>query len=165
MTKLKHYDNDHSVRFINFSCYRRQPYLNLPNAKEILARQIILSREINSFKLLGYVFMPEHVHLVIYPLPETKVGPMIGSIKSHMATKYFHVNRMDSTKTPHVFWLKRCYDYNCRSMSEVKEKINYCHNNPVTRGLVDNPGDWIWSSYNWYCGNRDVPISIDEYEL
>jgi putative transposase len=165
MPKLKHYNHDNSVRFITFSCYGRKPYLNLPHTKEILAKQIKLSREINSFKLLGYVFMPEHVHLVIYPLPDTKVGQMIGSIKSHTAIKYSHANKFDSTRTPLVFWLKRCYDYNCRSISEVKEKINYCHDNPVTRGLVENAGDWIWSSHNWYCGKHDVPISIDVYEL
>ncbi|MGH8014614.1 MAG: hypothetical protein ACREBV_00290 [Candidatus Zixiibacteriota bacterium] len=44
------------------------------------------------------------------------------------------------------------------------EKINYCHNNPVRRGLAFEPSDWRWSSYNWYIGERDVPIEIDEFE-
>ena len=46
----------------------------------------------------------------------------------------------------------------------VLEKINYCHNNPVKRGLAREPGDWRWSSYHWYIGKRDVPIEIDEFE-
>jgi hypothetical protein len=26
------------------------------------------------------------------------------------------------------------------------EKINYMHNNPVKRRLVDSPDQWLWSS-------------------
>ncbi|MEW5797058.1 MAG: hypothetical protein AB1772_11945, partial [Candidatus Zixiibacteriota bacterium] len=26
-----------------------------------------------------------------------------------------------------VFWQKRCYDHNCRSIDATIEKINYCH--------------------------------------
>ena len=165
MPKLKNFDNYHNVRFITFSCYRRQPYLNLPKAKEILIRQIEMARNRHSFKLLGYVLMPEHVHLVIYPLPDTRVGYLMGAIKSHMAKRYFISADVNSGNYPNVFWQKRCYDHNCRTLSAVKEKINYSHNNPVKRGLVKPPGDWRWSSYNWYYGKRDVPIAIDSYEL
>ena len=165
MTKLKHFDNDPTIRFITFSCCRRQPYLNLINAREILIDQIDSARNKNFFKLLGYVIMPEHVHLVIYPLPNTRVGYLIGGIKSHMAKKYFISANIGSGDIPRVFWQKRCYDHNCRTVSSVREKINYCHDNPVKRGLVDSPGDWRWSSYNWYCGKRDVPLWIDSYEL
>jgi len=139
--------------------------LNLPNAKEILIKQIEMARNRHSFKLLGYVLMPEHVHLVIYPLPDTRVGYLIGAIKSHMAKRYFTSADINSGNFLNVFWQKRCYDHNCRTVSTVKEKINYSHNNPVKRGLVKSPGEWLWSSYNWYCGKRDVPISIDSYEF
>lgn len=165
MPRLKHFDNDHTARFITFSCYRRQPYLNPTAAKEILIKQIALARKKHFFKLLGYVIMPEHVHLVIYPSPDTRVGYLIGGIKSHTARKYFISANINSGDFPRVFWQKRCYDHNCRTVSSVREKINYCHKNPVKRGLVDSAGDWIWSSYNWYCGRHDVPLSIDEYEL
>gem|GEM_PF-6924353 len=57
----------------------------------------------------------------------------------------------------------RCYDHNCRSSDKVTEKINYCHNNPVTRGLGSEPGQWRWSSYNWYMGQSDVPLEMDEF--
>jgi len=139
--------------------------LNLPNAKEILIKQIEMARNRHSFKLLGYVLMPEHVHLVIYPLPDTRVGYLIGAIKSHMAKRYFTSADINSGNFLNVFWQKRCYDHNCRTVSTVKEKINYSHNNPVKRGLVKSPGEWLWSSYNWYCGKRDVLISIDSYEF
>jgi len=63
-----------------------------------------------------------------------------------------------------AFWQPRCYDHNCRSEKIALEKINYCHNNPVKRGLAKEPGDWRWLRYNWYIGKRDVPVMIDEFE-
>ena len=63
-----------------------------------------------------------------------------------------------------AFWQAQCYDHNCRTFETVKEKIMYCHKNPVARGLVTDPGDWIWSSYNWYEGQVDVPLAMDEID-
>ena len=47
----------------------------------------------------------------------------------------------------------------------VSEKINYCHNNPVVRNLVQTPGEWRWSSYRWYNGMDGVEIEIDGVEM
>ena len=165
MPRLKHFDNEDTARFITFSCYRRQPSLNPLQAKEILIEQIAAAREKHGFKLHGYILMPEHVHLVIFPRPGTRVGYLIGEIKSFTARRYFASVDIGLPESKRVFWEKRCYDHNCRNLLSVREKINYCHNNPVKRGLVDDPGKWPWSSYNWYMGKRDVPLLIDEYEI
>ena len=34
------------------------------------------------------------------------------------------------------------------------------HRNPVTRGVVDNPEDWPWSSYRNYLLNEPTPVLI-----
>ena len=60
-----------------------------------------------------------------------------------------------------VFWQSRCYDHPPqagRTPEKTREKINYCHNNPVTRGLVKSPGTGrgpvtagmkTWMVWNW----------------
>jgi hypothetical protein len=40
--------------------------------------------------------------------------------------------------------------------------IEYIHNNPVRRGLCAEPTDWIWSSANFYAGEQNVPLGMDE---
>ena len=32
----------------------------------------------------------------------------------------------------------------------LREKMEYCHKNPVTRGLVAGAHEWRWSSYRYY---------------
>lgn len=109
--------------------------------------------------------MPEHVHLVMYPAEGSQLGLIIREIKSKMAREYFARYGTDKGDSRRVFWQKRCYDHNCRTLETVIEKINYCHNNPVTRRLVVSPGDWEWSSFNFYQDRKDVPILMDEIEI
>ena len=109
--------------------------------------------------------MPEHVHIVLHPLIEIRIGLVVREIKSKTAREYFTREPYYAQKLKHVFWQKRCYDHNCRSITTVTEKINYCHKNPVTRGLVGDPAEWRWSSYNFYQGKKDVPLIMDELQI
>jgi hypothetical protein len=90
-----------------------------------------------------------------------RLGLVIGEIKSRTAREFFAQSKIGQFGTTRVFWEPRCYDHNCRSSESVNEKIEYCHHNPVKRGLVADPGAWKWSSYNWYQGITDVPIQMD----
>ena len=107
--------------------------------------------------------MPEHVHLVLLPPEGMRLGLVIREIKSRSAKRYFAVTDVAPQGQKHVSGQRRCYDHNCRSIESVREKVRYCHNNPVARGLVNAPGDWEWSSYNWYRGRRDVPLTVDDF--
>jgi len=53
------------------------------------------------------------------------------------------------------------YDRNLISRPAVLNSIEYIHNNPVRKGLVSSPEDWVWSSARYYAGNNDSPIKID----
>jgi putative transposase len=171
MPRLRHYDDLGTARFITFSCYRRESNLNYHGVKEILIDEIIRAREKHHFQIYGYVLMPEHVHLVLYPPDGMKLGLVIGEIKSRTARRFFNQTfppqsgGAPQSGIKRVFWQKRCYDHNCRTPETVWEKINYCHYNPVKRELVADPSEWKWSSYNWYQGRSDVPLLIDRPEL
>ena len=47
-------------------------------------------------------------------------------------------------------WQRRFYDFNVWSERKIREKLDYMHNNPVERRLVERPGDWPWSSWRFY---------------
>jgi len=102
-----------------------------------------------------------------------KLGPVIGKFKSKSAGKIISEKILDlpddcrvfkNGRERSAFWQPRCYDHNCRTRETVLEKIEYCHNNPVKRRLASEPGQWRWSSYNWYAGMSDVPLVMDEID-
>jgi len=59
------------------------------------------------------------------------------------------------------FWQARFYDFNVFSEKKKKEKLEYMHSNPVTRGLVEHPRDWPWSSWSNYAQRGKGLIAVD----
>ncbi len=47
-------------------------------------------------------------------------------------------------------WQRKFYDMNIWSEKKRLEKLNYMHQNPVKRRLVEKQGDWPWSSWRFY---------------
>jgi len=165
MPRLKHFDHEDTARFVTFGCYRGLAFLNNDSAKQIFIEELDRLRAKHQFKILGYVVMPEHVHLVLYPPDGMPLGLVIREIKSCSAKRYFALGGPVRPGERRVFWQRRCYDHNCRSTETTVEKIRYCHNIPVRRGLVSEPGEWRWSSYSCYHGADDVTLRIDRIEL
>jgi putative transposase len=173
MTQLRHFDHLGTARFVTFSCYHRFRLLTSSDLIETFIAEIEEIRHKYCLKLYGYVVMPEHVHLVLWPPDSVKLGRVIGQLKSLSARRMLPLLRtqrggsLDRLRVDRdgehrlAFWQARCYDHNCRTSETVKEKIEYCHKNPMVRGLVAEPGDWPWSSYKWYAGCEDVPLSMD----
>ena len=53
------------LHFITFSCYRRQPLLDTEARRDLLLAVLERARRRYRLVVLGYVVMPEHVHLLI----------------------------------------------------------------------------------------------------
>ena len=92
------------------------------------------------FFVLGYVVMPEHVHLLV---SEPQTGLLADALKGLKLSV-----SMRSSKRP--FWSPRYYDFNVFTEKKRIEKLKYIHRNPVVRDLVKTPEDWEWSSFLHY---------------
>lgn len=177
MAHVIHYDNLGTARFITLSCYRRLRLLQTEDVINIILEELEACRIKYDFQILGYVIMPNHVHLIIYPEENLKIGSVIGEIKKASAYRIISQWKQKDNKIlrkiivpqgrrqTYAFWLPRCYDHNCRTPEVVREKINYCHNNPVKAGLVTEPGQWRWSSYGSYHGERNGIVQVTPVEL
>ena len=61
---LKRYYGHHELHFVPFSCYRRRPYLGTRRARDQFVKVLGQVRTRWKFPLIGYVVMPEHIHLL-----------------------------------------------------------------------------------------------------
>jgi putative transposase len=71
------------------------------------------------------------------------------------------VARRLALRAAEPFWQERYYDFNVWSERKFVEKLRYIHRNPVTRGLVERPEDWPWSSFRHYATGAVVPVEIE----
>ncbi len=176
---IRHDDRPGQIHFLTFSCFGCQPFLTRERCCQWLADALIKGQERKLFKLWAYVFMPEHVHLILKSSDETPISRILTSIKSPIAKKAVHwvktnspefLSRMEdrqpNERCCHRFWQRGPgYDRNLRSPTDIRAKIRYIHANPVRRGLVEQAEDWIWSSSRiWKTGEKG-PIPIDRQGL
>jgi putative transposase len=117
-------------------------------------------RERYQFCLIGYVVMPEHIHLLISEPKKGTPSTVMQVLKQRVARclrRKWRRNERQLRLWTEVrkealrsFWQRRFCDFNVRSAKKRIEKLNYMHRNPVKRGLVAEPGLWAWSSYRFY---------------
>src|SRR6266571_9018118 len=62
---LKRYYGWGHLHFLTFSCYRRLPLLNTVRVRNLFVEALEKIRERHRFLVVGYVVMPDHVHLLI----------------------------------------------------------------------------------------------------
>ncbi|MGI8924039.1 MAG: transposase [Fimbriimonadales bacterium] len=123
--------------------------------------------------------MPEHVHLLLHPRKEDyDIGAIRKAIKqsvSQRAIGYLAKNKPDALKKLKVirkdgtvtyrFWQNGGgYDRNLFSPKALRASIDYIHNNPVRRGLVDSALAWKWSSLGSYSGMSESVLAVEVCE-
>jgi len=133
-------------------------------------------REDLGFFLVGYVVMPNHVHLLMSEpkkgTPSTVLQMLKQRVSKRVRKKNNPVPREKQVKSlPEFvgelprFWQERFYDLNVYSSKKQKEKLDYMHVNPVARGLVKHPKEWPWSSWGFYFQVEPVLIAMDVVDL
>ena len=148
---LKRCQQSGDFHFVTFSCYQRKPYLSLPDNRALFEEVLETTRLKYQFLVLGYVVMPEHVHLLV---TEPSNGPLA---KALMVMKISTSKRLNYSP----LWQARYYDFNVYPGAKQVEKLRYIHRNPVKRGLVEQPEDWEWSSFRHYRTGARGTVEIE----
>lgn len=93
------------------------------------------------YRLVRWVIMPNHLHVLIELLPGVALSSILQEWKSstsHAANKLLGRNG--------VFWMPEYYDRYIRDQHHLKRAIEYIDTNPVKAGLADTPSSYRWSS-------------------
>lgn len=137
---LVRYQNAGHLHFVTFSCYDWRPYLASSESRRIFEDALETMRIRYRFVVLGYVVMPEHVHLLVSEPKRAILATAIQAVKLSVTLK----------RRERPFWQARYYDFNVFTERKRIEKLRYIHRNPVERGLAERPEEWPWSSFRHY---------------
>ncbi len=106
-----------------------------------IVRETLFFWKDKKYKLIAWVIMPNHVHLLLRPREGFEVSEIMHSIKSFTANK---ANKLLKRKGD--FWQHESFDRFIRNYEHYERVISYIENNPVKANLCEKPGDWIYSS-------------------
>ena len=145
--KLRRYYGAGYLHFITTSCYRRLPLLRTIRARNVFVKALGAIRDRYKFLLVGYVVMPEHVHLLLSEPPRSTPSVVLKVLKQRVARDLRRRKRtgrdgqlrlafMTGDAGLPRFWQPRFHDFNVYSRYKLRQKLQYMHENPVKRGLV-----------------------------
>ncbi|MHC2067972.1 REP-associated tyrosine transposase [Bremerella sp. T1] len=154
------------IHFVTFSCYKRRQVLRFDQANRVVLS--CLNRSLQFFRgdCLGFVLMPDHVHLLVWFPEKNQLADFLHDWKqqsSHFIKRQVNKHKWSFFKQvppDDPIWQKRYYSFEIYDPDKVEEKLAYMHQNPVRAGLSDFPCDWKWSSARWYENGRSVGVPI-----
>jgi putative transposase len=154
---LKRYQQAHQLHYITFTCYHRAGFLATPHARDTFVHNLERARRWYGFYVVGYVVMPEHVHLLVSEPERATLAVALQMLKQTTS------RNLKAIAGENPFWQARYYDFNVWSKRKRVEKLRYMHRNPVKRGLVEKPVDWRWSSFRHYVTGEDTGVEIESH--
>jgi REP element-mobilizing transposase RayT len=148
MSIKKQVSENNGIYFITFTCYKWMHLINTVNGHDMIYEQLDHLKKQGHF-IVGYVIMPNHLHLLIaFKNTGKTINRIIGNVKRFMAYEIVKrlkelnaqpvlavlaegVNATDKSpgKLHEVF--EPSFDCKeCRSKKFIDQKLNYIHANP-----------------------------------
>ncbi len=165
-----------NVYFLTTSIVYKMDVFTYSEFCQVILESFSFCQKNKELELYAYVIMPNHIHFIAGH--QTNIIPVIRDFKHFTANQIIklvkHFNRtylLDYfAKAGKIVgqkfqvWEHKNYPEHIFSESFFLEKFNYIHKNPIKRGLVEKPEDWIYSSARYYAGvNENVLIMNDIY--
>jgi REP element-mobilizing transposase RayT len=141
------------------SCVLREP------AVAAMVQNALLFFDGQRYRLLAWVVMPNHVHVLFQPVGGWTMAKIVASWKKFTATRIRAFLRSSGPGNANLpiggfpgnanlpigagadpIWHREYWDRFIRDARHFQQTVDYIHNNPVKVGLAAEAQQWMWSS-------------------
>jgi len=149
-----HLDANHHAYFITPTIWNWYYIFDRHNRWQIIADSIKYCQENKGLEVYAYVFMLNHLHLIIR---SPDVSGFLRDFKKFTSKKLIEnigesepeVLQLFRNEKGYRFWKEDNQPKIIESEGFALQKMRYIHNNPVVKGYVDRAEYWKWSSANF----------------
>lgn len=176
MSRNYKFHNPEGVYFVSFAVIEWLDVFTRNEYKDIFLDSLRFSQQNKGMEIFAWCIMTNHVHLIFRSCNDIKPETMLGDIKRFTSRKivsaiienpkesrkdwWLEQFRKEAYKSSNVkhyqFWRHDNKPIELWSNKVISEKIKYIHNNPVKKGLVSKPEEYIYSSAKDYAGEKGV---------
>ena len=154
MNRWHNYYIDGMIHFCTATVQDWQPRLD-DNATCILYKEWNLIRYKLNIKIIAYVIMPDHIHMLLWSDYGRNIQLFMQQILSRSSKEIGRGGK---------FWKERMRVVPVYSSNIAKSKLDYIHNNPLKRKLIENPENWPHSSFAQLVnGKSNTPFCCDPW--
>lgn len=164
-----------TVHYVTTVTYGRVQVFRSETACSIFVKTLAEARDKYPFKLIGYVVMPDHIHLLLNP-ESSDISALMQRLRGNSARRIIdrlrsggHTTSLDKLRLTspqryahtHSVWQKDFSSVDLWSPKFIQQKLNYIHCNPVRAGLCGHPAEWAWSSYRAYLPREPGSVQVE----
>jgi putative transposase len=157
-----------ALHFVTANCHNRARTFRDDQCCQSFLDSIRTVKEDRPFKLIAYVVMPDHCHLIVNPR-DGQITDLTGALKGLSARRIidgaspeaFRLDTPAPDGSTHQVWQESFKALAMWSSWLIWQKINYIHNNPVKAGLVRSAVEYRWSSFRAFYHNSGEPLPVD----
>lgn len=106
-----------------------------------IIKSSLLKYDEERYKLLAWVIMPNHIHLLLKPINDWSLSKILQLFKSFTALESNKVLGREGK-----FWMREYFDRYIRDTEHFDKAFRYIENNPLKAGLCEKASDWEFSS-------------------
>lgn len=174
----KRYRIEGSIFYITSNIYNRINVFTRPSFIIPIIDSLNYYRYQYACKLLAYVIMHDHLHLLLWPHDARLItdfmrdfkrftsGRITRQAKVEGKTEWIEKFEQGGTVTDraeHKVWQDGFWEQTIYTEDFLRQKLDYIHLNPVRAGFVKDPTAYPYSSYqNYYLENNQL-IEIDSH--
>ncbi len=129
--------------------------LNDPHWCRFLLLSMGYHRYMLNYQLYGYLVMPESFYMIVQPGRMFNISKIMKLIKGNFARKFNEYKKREGT-----VWSQSFSAELVENLEQLNERLAYIHSLPLNRGLVKDPGEYEFSSYNNYSRARRTTIQL-----
>lgn len=97
------------------------------------------------FRLVGYLFLPTAMHLLIEPANGVVLDQIMAAVHQQFQTDYQQVVGIPGEL---LLWEKHYQVHRVADVDDLALRLDTMHYDPVHLGFVDKPEQWPYSSYS-----------------
>jgi putative transposase len=163
------FQGDTTPYFVTATTVNWLPLFSNPAIAQIVINSLSFLQAHNRLKLIAYVMMENHIHLIASAQELAKELGDFKSFTARQAIDYYQqqgnafiLKQLASNKLPnridreYQFWQEGVHPQQIQDESMLRQKMEYMHSNPARRGYVDLAEQWRYSSARNYSGMQGV---------
>lgn len=167
--------DQHATYYCTFTVIQWIDLFTRKEYKDILVDSLNFCVENKGLEIFSWVIMSNHVHIISRVKPSYRFSNFLRDFKKYtskaiikemhrihesrkewLLDKFnFEAKRTTRAKN-HKIWKDSNHAIEMGAQIDIWQKVNYIHDNPVRKGLVDEPEHYCYSSARDYCGKKGL---------
>ena len=173
------YDDSESPVFITSSITSQINVFSINLLADNAIRILEDVRKEYDMKIFAFCLMPSHIHLIIQSVRKGDVSNFMREWKSITARNILNFAKEKSpqllkqfeeasvkyhlsSKQKYHVWEARFDDLQLKTKETTRIKMNYIHENPVKKEIVEIPEQYMYSSAGWYDGTGESRVRLTD---